>query len=172
MNKDIEILLYTAARWTVKEAIQVLALLHSETLSVTWRGFATMPVDIGAACNPLIKATNVTFVKFRSQANSREYTGSLAMFVVDRVLGDWKKRGQLKKSPPKTFKHEYVEGEQVMEYARINGAIVPILESGRQGQLKLALTSKTEPTTGSAAVELAYASELTHTRVNPFVAAP
>ena len=150
--------------WTVEIAMKLLDQFNSATLRIGWRGFETTAADIGVACNPSIKASCVTAVKFKSQADGKIYTGPLSMFVADRILGRWKQNKFIKKAPAKkalTYKctkDGYIDGDGVMEYARINGAIIPILESGRQGQMVIA--NKTEPTTGSTAVELTYAGEI------------
>ncbi len=91
MNTAFKRLLEIAQVWSIDEALWVLQIYCCTREEINWRSFWTTPWEIGIAEESGKHASEV-MVKFRGGPDgTREYTGSLLMFVVDRVLYRWHK---------------------------------------------------------------------------------
>ena len=135
-NFEIKNLLSASESWDVKVALAILRGLKQDHKLVVWRQFRLTPVDVAHTCATRSKAKDIQHIQFASGLDSTLYTGSLAMYVVDKILTSWKEEEG--ESPIDRALHRSEcsnNGERIVDYIRIEDAIIPILESGRQGRV-------------------------------------
>jgi hypothetical protein len=91
MNMAFKHLLEIARVWSVDEALWVLQVYCHTQEEINWRSFWTTPREIGIAEESSKYASEVIVKFYGSPDGIQEYTGSLLMFVIDRVLYRWHK---------------------------------------------------------------------------------
>lgn len=90
VSSKLNRLVMLSKAWSIDEALWILWVYRCEHDEICWRSFWTTPYEIGIVEDGDCHALQVK-VKFLGGPNgNQEYTGSLSMFVVDRVLWRWR----------------------------------------------------------------------------------
>lgn len=132
---DVKNLLSASESWDVKVALAILRGLKQDRKLVIWQRSWLTPANIVLTCATKSKAKDIQHIQFASGLNSTFYTGSLAMYVVDKILTSWKEESESPIDCALRRSECGDDGERIVDYIRIEDAIIPILESGRQGRV-------------------------------------
>lgn len=76
--------------WSVSEALWILQVYKCDRDELCWRNSWTTPYALGMATDGAYPASEILVKFLGGPTGGWEYAGPLSMYVIDRVLEDWK----------------------------------------------------------------------------------